>query len=56
MALAFVNSRSFVTSNIIGATSMAQLKTDIASVEVSLSPELEAGIDAIHQLVGNPCP
>ena len=56
MALAFVNSRSFVTANIIGATSMEQLRTDIASITVKLSPEVEAGIDAIHQLVGNPCP
>lgn len=56
MALAFVTSRAFVTSNIIGATTMAQLKTDIASTEVTISPELEAKIDAIHQLVGNPCP
>ena len=56
MALAFVTSRPFVTANIIGATSMAQLKTNIASVAVALSPDLEAKIDAIHQLVGNPCP
>ena len=56
MALAFVNSRSFVTANIIGATTMEQLRTDIASIDVKLSPEVEAKIDAIHQLVGNPCP
>ena len=56
MALAFVNSRAFVTSNIIGATSMEQLRTDIASIDIKLSPEVEAKIDAIHQLVGNPCP
>jgi len=56
MALAFVNSRAFVTANIIGATKMEQLKTDIASIGVTLSPELEEKIDAIHQLVGNPCP
>ncbi|UZF91173.1 aldo/keto reductase [Bosea sp. NBC_00550] len=56
MALAFVNSRSFVTSNIIGATSMEQLKTDIASIDVKLTADVEAKIDAIHQLVGNPCP
>jgi aryl-alcohol dehydrogenase-like predicted oxidoreductase len=56
MALAFVNSRSFVTANIIGATSMEQLRTDIASIDVKLSPEVEAQIDAIHQLAGNPCP
>ena len=56
MALAFVNSRAFVTANIIGATSMEQLRTDIASIDLKLSPEVEAKIDAIHQLVGNPCP
>jgi aryl-alcohol dehydrogenase-like predicted oxidoreductase len=56
LALAFVTSRPFVTSNIIGATSMAQLKTDIASLNVIITPELEAGIDAIHQLRGNPAP
>jgi aryl-alcohol dehydrogenase-like predicted oxidoreductase len=56
MALAFVNSRVFVTSNIIGATSMAQLKMDIASIDVVLPADVEAKIDAIHQEVGNPCP
>ena len=56
MALAFVNSRAFLTSNIIGATTMEQLKTDIASIGVTISAELEGKIDAIHQLVGNPCP
>lgn len=56
MALAFVNSRSFVTSNIIGATSMEQLKTDIASVDVTLPADIVAAIDAVHQRVGNPCP
>lgn len=56
MALAFVSSRAFVTANIIGATSMEQLRTDIASIDLKLSPEVEARIDAIHQLVGNPCP
>jgi aryl-alcohol dehydrogenase-like predicted oxidoreductase len=56
MALAFVNSRPFLTSNIIGATSMEQLKTDIASVDVTITPELAERIDAIHQRHGNPCP
>ena len=56
MALAFVTSRSFVTSNIIGATTMAQLKTDIASVNVTIPPELEARINDIHQVHCNPCP
>ena len=49
-------SRPFVTSNIIGATTMEQLKTDIASVDVAMTPELEAKIDAIHLLHTNPCP
>lgn len=56
MALAFVNSRPFVTANIIGATSMEQLKADIASIDLKLSADVEAQIDAVHQLVGNPCP
>ncbi|MCO5090536.1 NADP(H)-dependent aldo-keto reductase [Bosea sp. (in: a-proteobacteria)] len=56
MALAFVDSRPFVTATIIGATTMEQLRTDIASIDVRLAPEVEAGIDAIHQSVGNPCP
>jgi aryl-alcohol dehydrogenase-like predicted oxidoreductase len=56
MALAFVNSRPFLTSNIIGATSMEQLKTDIASIDVSITPELEERINAIHVEHCNPCP
>jgi aryl-alcohol dehydrogenase-like predicted oxidoreductase len=56
MALAFVNSRPFVTSTIIGATKMEQLKTDIASVEVTITPELEKRINAIHVEHCNPCP
>ena len=56
MALAFVNSRSFVTSNIIGATTMEQLKTDIASIDLAMTDELETRINAIHQRYGNPAP
>jgi aryl-alcohol dehydrogenase-like predicted oxidoreductase len=56
MALAFVNSRAFVTSNIIGATSMEQLKTDIASIDVTITPELEKRINEIHIAHCNPCP
>ena len=56
MANAFVTSRAFVASNIIGATSMAQLRLAIGSATVAISPELEAKIDAIHQLRGNPAP
>ncbi|MFN4312355.1 MAG: NADP(H)-dependent aldo-keto reductase [Ferrovibrio sp.] len=54
MALAFVNSRPFVTSNIIGATSLAQLKADIDSIDVKLTQEVLDGIDAIHRDQPNP--
>jgi len=56
MALAYVTSRSFVTSNIIGATSMEQLQTDIGSFEVSLSEEVLKAIEKIHTAHPNPCP
>jgi aryl-alcohol dehydrogenase-like predicted oxidoreductase len=56
MALAFVNSRPFVASTLIGATTMEQLKTDIGSIDVRVTPELEARIDAIHLVHTNPCP
>ncbi|WP_322007849.1 NADP(H)-dependent aldo-keto reductase [Paraburkholderia tropica] len=55
-ALSFVNSRPFVTSNLIGATSMAQLKENIASVDVKLSADVLARIDALHELQPNPAP
>lgn len=56
MALAYVNSRSFVTSNIIGATSMEQLRENIGSAGVTLSPEVQQAIEAIHQEFTYPCP
>ncbi|WP_101757179.1 NADP(H)-dependent aldo-keto reductase [Oceanicoccus sp. KOV_DT_Chl] len=56
MALAFVNQQSFVTSNIIGATSMKQLKMNIETVDMSLSDELLASIEMIHLESPNPCP
>ena len=49
MALAFVNSRPFLTSNIIGATSMKQLKMNIASVDLTLPDEVMAEIDVINR-------
>jgi aryl-alcohol dehydrogenase-like predicted oxidoreductase len=55
-ALAFVNSRPFVTSNLIGATSLDQLKENIASAEVKLSAEVLAEIDKLHELQPNPAP
>jgi aryl-alcohol dehydrogenase-like predicted oxidoreductase len=56
MALAFVTSRPFLTANIIGASTMAQLKTNIDSLDLVITPEIEARIDAIHQMRGNPTP
>ncbi|SON58071.1 General stress protein 69 [Hartmannibacter diazotrophicus] len=55
-ANAFVTSRPFVTSNIVGATSTEQLKVAIASASFDFTSEMEAAVDAAHQLHGNPCP
>lgn len=56
LALAFVNSRPFVTSNLIGATSLEQLKENIDSIDVVLSDEVLAAIEAIHLSNANPAP
>ncbi|RBW50566.1 NADP(H)-dependent aldo-keto reductase [Marinobacter sp. F3R11] len=56
MALAYVNSRGFVTSNIIGATTMEQLQENLGSVSVNLSPDTLEAIEAIHQEFTYPCP
>jgi len=56
MALAFVNTRDFVTSNIIGATSLEQLREDIDSINVTMNRELEEKIETIHLKYPNPAP
>ncbi len=56
MALAFVTSRPFLTSNIIGATSMEQLKENISSIELNLTDELLKEIEAIHNKNPDPAP
>jgi aryl-alcohol dehydrogenase-like predicted oxidoreductase len=56
MALAFVMSRPFVLSTIIGCTSVKQLEQDAAAAALKLSPELLAEIDAIHADSPNPAP
>jgi aryl-alcohol dehydrogenase-like predicted oxidoreductase len=56
MALAFVNTRPFVVSNIIGATTMEQLKMNIDSLDVVLSKDVLKGIEAIQQAIPNPAP
>lgn len=56
LALAFVRSRWFVTSTIIGATTMAQLQENLRSIEVQLSQEMLAEIDAVYARYPNPTP
>jgi len=56
LAIAYVTSRPFVTANIIGATSLDQLKTNIGAQEIAITPEIEARIDAAYQLHGSPAP
>jgi aryl-alcohol dehydrogenase-like predicted oxidoreductase len=56
MAIAFCLSRPFVTSAIIGATTMDQLKTDIAAADLELSQAVLEDIEQIHLDYPNPCP
>jgi aryl-alcohol dehydrogenase-like predicted oxidoreductase len=56
MSLAFVTQQPFTTSNIIGATSMAQLKENIKTAEVVLSAEILKEIEQIHTEIPNPAP
>lgn len=56
MSLAFVNSRSFVTSNIIGATSVDQLKENIESINLDLNESVLMEIEKIHSEIPNPAP
>lgn len=55
-ANAFVCSRPFVTSNIIGATTLEQLDLALSSAEVKWTSEMEDAVNAVHQRSGNPCP
>ncbi|MCD6007160.1 MAG: NADP(H)-dependent aldo-keto reductase [Pseudomonadota bacterium] len=56
MALAFVNSRPFLTSNIIGATTLEQLDSNIASEDLVLSQAVLDEIEAVHRRISNPSP
>jgi len=56
MSLAFVNQQDFVISNIIGATTMEQLKGNIASVDLVLSDDVLAEIEKVHVFQPNPAP
>ncbi|MFC0603208.1 aldo/keto reductase [Winogradskyella pulchriflava] len=54
MALAFVNERPFLTSNIIGATNLEQLEENIDSINISLSEEVMKAINEVHAEIPNP--
>lgn len=56
LAIAYVASRPFTTTVLLGATSTAQLEHDLDAAEVKITPEIEQAIDAIHLLHQNPCP
>lgn len=56
MALAFVRSRWFVASTIIGATSLEQLKENLSSLAVELDDEILGEIETVHQQYPNPAP
>lgn len=56
MALAFVTSRPFVTSNIIGATNLEQLNENIDSAEITLSKEVLKAIEKVQETIPNPAP
>ena len=54
-ANAYVNDRPFVTSNIIGATTIEQLRENIDSIDITLSNEILHEIEDIHLSDPNPC-
>jgi aryl-alcohol dehydrogenase-like predicted oxidoreductase len=56
MSLAFINQLPFVTSNIIGATKMNQLKENINSINIHLSEEIIDAINEVHAAIPNPAP
>ena len=56
MAIAFILSRPFTTSAIVGATTMPQLQNAIGSMELTLPPTVLEEIEAVHADNPNPCP
>lgn len=56
LALAFIKQQFFVTSTIIGATNMQQLKENISAFEIDLSEDILQEIEAIHRQQPNPAP
>ena len=56
MALAYIYAKPFVTSNIIGATNLDQLKENIESKDINLDEKIIEKIEGIHKENPNPCP
>ena len=56
MALAYARTRPFMASVLVGATSVPQLNSNLASVKLELSAEVLGGIEEIHSRIPNPCP
>ena len=56
LSLAFVTQQAFVTSTIIGATTMEQLKENIDTIQVSLSDEILKAIDGVQAIIPDPAP
>ena len=56
MALNFVTKQNFVTSNIIGATNIEQLKENIESINCILTEEIIDEINKVHKIYTYPCP
>ena len=56
MSLKFLEIQPFVTSVIIGATTMEQLKTNIESVNINLTEEIINEINEVQKIYPNPCP
>ena len=56
LSLAIVNQLPFVTSNIIGATKMSQLKENIGSIHIELSKQTLQEIQEVHAMIPNPAP
>ncbi|WP_431166013.1 NADP(H)-dependent aldo-keto reductase [Tenacibaculum halocynthiae] len=56
LSLAYINQLPFVTSNIIGATKMSQLKENINSINIELNEDILMEIEITHNKMPNPAP
>jgi len=56
LAMGFVLAQPFLTSSIIGATTMKQLKENIDTIDVTLSKQILAEIDAVQAIIPDPAP